>query len=213
MITLFLDTSNTKSLVSLYKDTTLIAEKYIESKNNLSSFILPAINKILNDNKINVDMINKLLVVNGPGSFTGIRIGVTIAKTLAWAKKISINTLSSLELLATTEVDCEYVVSLIDARRDYFYAGMYDKTGKSIIYDQYISKDQLITEIEKITDLSNVTFVSYDEIEEFDIKQPCYNLSNIIDKYKDKQSLEPHNVNPNYLKKVEAEEKLNDSRN
>lgn len=213
MITLFLDTSNIKSFVALYNNDILIAERFIDSKNNLSSIILPTISEIINFNNMNIDMVDKILVVNGPGSFTGIRIGVTIAKTLAWSKKISINTVSSLELLATTKFDSEYVVSLIDARRDYFYAGMYDKERNYIIDEQYISREELISCIKNITDLNNVTFVSYDEITDLNVIVPHYNIVPLINKYKNKTSLNPHNVNPNYLKRVEAEEKLDDSRN
>lgn len=213
MITLFLDTSTSKLILSIFKDNECLYYNEMENSNDLSSKVLPLIKESLEQNSLLIDNIDKIIVVNGPGSFTGVRVGVTIAKTLAWAKNIIINTVSSLEVLATTKVDTKYIVPLIDARRDAFYAGMYDINGKVIIEDSYISRIDLMNKIKRHASLNDVTFVSYDEITDLEIKRPNLELIKIIKKYSKKKSLNPHAVNPNYLKKVEAEEKLNDKRN
>ena len=211
MITLFLDTSTVKLIVGIYKDNECIYEITENSLNDLSSKVLPTIDKSLKEVNLDIDSVNKIIVVNGPGSFTGVRVGVTIAKTLAYTKSIDIITVSSLEVMATTNVETEYVVPLIDARRGYFFAGMY-KNGKSVFDDLYISKEDLFNKIKRHTSLKNVTFISYTKIE-FDTILPDLNIEKIVKKYSKKKSLNPHTVNPNYLKKVEAEEKLNDKRN
>ena len=212
MITLFLDTSTTKFIVGIYKNFDCLFLDVDNNNNDLSSKVLPTIDNALKKCDLLLDDIDKIIVVNGPGSFTGIRVGVTIAKTLAWTKNIDILTISSLELLATTKSSKEYVVPLIDARRDYFYAGVY-LNGKNIINDQYILRSELLEKIKKITDIENVYFVSYDNIDNLDIHSPELVIEKIIKKYSNKKSLNPHSVNPNYLKRVEAEEKLDDKRN
>ncbi len=212
MITLFLDTSTTKFIVGIYKNFDCLFLDVDNNNNDLSSKVLPTIDNAIKKCDLLLDDIDKIIVVNGPGSFTGIRVGVTIAKTLAWTKNIDILTISSLELLATTKSSKEYVVPLIDARRDYFYAGVY-LNGKNIINDQYISRSELLEKIKKITDIDNVYFVSYDNIDNLDTHSPELVIEKIIKKYSNKKSLNPHSVNPNYLKRVEAEEKLDDKRN
>lgn len=212
MITLFLDTSTTKFIVGIYKNFDCLFLDVDNNNNDLSSKVLTTIDNAIKKCDLLLDDIDKIIVVNGPGSFTGIRVGVTIAKTLAWTKNIDILTISSLELLATTKSSKEYVVPLIDARRDYFYAGVY-LNGKNIINDQYILRSELLEKIKKITDIDNVYFVSYDNIDNLDIHSPELVIEKIIKKYSNKKSLNPHSVNPNYLKRVEAEEKLDDKRN
>ena len=213
MITLFLDTSTTRLIVALYKDKECLFLENEEAKNDLSSRVLPKIKYALNKCELLVDDINKIIVINGPGSFTGVRVGVTIAKTLAWAKKIDIITISSLELMATTKVDTEYIVPLIDARRDAFFAGMYDKKHNIIFNESYITRTALMNKIKRHTSKSNVSFISYTEISNLETILPEINIEYIIKKYSKKKTLNPHGVNPNYLKLVEAEEKLNDKRN
>lgn len=213
MITLFLDTSATRLIVGIYKDNTPVLLVNEKSMNDLSSRLLPTIKGALDELKMGVKDINRIIVVNGPGSFTGVRVGVTVAKTLAWAKNIPIIPVSELELLATTKVETNYVVPFIDARRDAFYAGMYDKKHKNIIEDTYITRTSLLNKIKRHVSLKDVTFVSYDKVEGLESILPKLNIEYIIKKYARKKSFNPHSVNPNYLKKVEAEEKLNDKRN
>jgi len=213
MITLFLDTSNAKLIVGIYKENTCIFKVEDDISRDLSSKVLPTIKDVLIKSNLSINEINKILVVNGPGSFTGIRVGVTIAKTLAWTKKINICTISELELMSSTNFDTDYIVPIIDARRGFYYSAIYDKKGNAVMKDVYIFKDDLVAEINKITSLKNVTFISYDEIDDFEAIQPILNIEKLIEKTKEDNFLNPHNVNPNYLKRVEAEEKLDDKRN
>lgn len=213
MITLFLDTSNIKLIVGIIKDNDCISLISQDNDKNLSSKVLPLIKSMLEDSNILIDDVKRIIIVNGPGSFTGVRVGVTIAKTFAWAKQIDIIPISSLRVMATTEVNTDYIVPLIDARRDCFYAAMYDKKENNVIDDIYISRSELLKKIEEKTSLDNVTFVSYDEINDIDIILPNININKINEYCSKMKPINPHSVNPNYLKKVEAEEKLNDKRN
>lgn len=202
MISLFLDTSSHNLIAGIYKDTEELVLNIEENDNNLSKRVLPFIDKTIKQAEISVKDINKIFVVNGPGSFTGIRIGVAAAKTMAWALKIDICPISELEVMASGKTT--KTMALIDARRGYVYAGMYEHL-KNIMEDQYIELDILKKKYK------DVTYVSYDNIE--GAEMPKLNIKKIIKKHLKNKSVNPHSLNPCYLKKTEAEEKLNDRNN
>lgn len=205
MISLFLDTSSHKIIVGLYNDTKELVLNIEENDNDLSKRIMPLIDRSLKQVSLKMNDIDNIFVVNGPGSFTGIRIGVTVAKTIAWAGKKKISTISELEVLAGTPNT--YKASLIDARRGYVYAGLYDSNGDNIIEDQYI---ELTKFMDKINEYKDVEIVSYDDIKLDILKEPELNIAKLIERHINDETLNPHSVNPNYLKLTEAEEKLND---
>ena len=212
MISLFIDTSNQHLIISIYKNDNVIGYCDEKSDNDLSVKLLPYIDNMLSKNNMKIDDIDNIFVVNGPGSFTGIRIGVTTAKTIAWGKNKKINTISELELLSSIETNKKYIVPLIDARRGYVYTAMYDKNGNNIINDSYQELEKFYTELRNNYDICDIEFVSYDEFELPTIK-PCIDVLKVLKRHMNEPGMNPHKVNPNYLKLTEAEEKLNDKRN
>ena len=97
---------------------------------------------------------------------------------------------------------------MIDARRRYVFSAIYDENNQIILKPQHIKMDDINKELEK---LSDYTIITKDELEEYDNKED-YNpdILRIINYFKDKESINPHGVNPDYLKLTEAEEsKLN----
>ena len=82
------------------------------------------------------NQIDNIFIVNGPGSFTGTRIGVTVAKVMAWSLNIDIIPISSLEIMASYDSDKKYVCSFIDARRGFVFAGVYDKELNTYMEDK-----------------------------------------------------------------------------
>lgn len=206
---LFLDTSSTVITIALLKDLNLI--KTIQEKNDhqLSARIFPLIDELFTSVEWNINDIERIFVVNGPGSFTGIRIGVTIAKVLAWTRNIPISTISELELLATTNHKHKYIVPCIDARREAVFAGIYDNSG-SVLNDQYITIQKLNNIIDEKKD---VVAVSYDDLTlNCEVIKPQIDIKKIVEKHINDKFLNPHEVNPIYLKLTEAEEKhINDS--
>ena len=189
---LFIDTCSNCLIIS-----TIINNKldyfFIDKNNNDTS---SKVMKVLKEAVCDINTVDKIFVVNGPGSFTGIRVGVTIAKTIGFCLNIPIIKLSELELLATTKTDTKYNVSLIDARRGYVYAGIYDKDLNCYLEDQHI----LLNDI-KYPD-SYTIIDNYDNID----------LLKIIKKHEFDEPINPHDLKPNYLKRTEAEEKLDDKR-
>ena len=189
---LFIDTCSNCLIIS-----TIINNKldyfFIDKNNNDTS---SKVMKVLKEAVCDINTVDKIFVVNGPGSFTGIRVGVTIAKTIGFCLNIPIIKLSELELLATTKTDTKYNVSLIDARRGYVYAGIYDKDLNCYLEEQHI----LLNDI-KYPD-SYTVIDNYDNID----------LLKIIKKHEFDEPINPHDLKPNYLKRTEAEEKLDDKR-
>lgn len=199
---LFIDTSSSTAIVAIMKDTNIVSCFNEKVDNDLSVKIFPIIESVFNNSGITPNDIDTIFVVNGPGSFTGVRIGVTIAKTYAWSLNVKIVPISSLELLATTKIAGEYVVPMIDARRNFVYGGIYDNDLNVKYNDNYIDIDELISLVPK-----NSIIVSYDELDIDHIK-PNVDLVKIVNKHLNDEGVNPHQLNPNYLKKTEAEENL-----
>lgn len=205
MISLFLDSSDKKIIISLLKDEKVIDTLIEDNDNHLSEKFLPLVNNIICNNDLTINDVDKIYIVNGPGSFTGVRIGVTTAKVMAWGLKKKIIPISELELLATTPTNKKYIIPYIDARRESVYAGMYDTNLNEMFENMYISEDKLLNKIKRRAKLDDCEFVSYyDNFENAVI--PDVNIEKIVEKHKDDIGINPHEVVPNYLKKTEAEE-------
>jgi len=200
MISLLIDTTTSNITVSIIKDDKILYKYQENILSDMSSKVLPIIDNGLTELELKLEDIDKIFIVNGPGSFTGIRVGVTVAKTIAWALKKNIIPLSSLELMATTSTNKKYIVPMIDARRSNVFAGIYDDELNCIKEDKLIS----IEEINKLN--SDYEFVSYDNINIEEVIKPNIDILKIINKHINDNGTNPHNLNPNYLKLTEAEE-------
>ncbi|MFE4354104.1 tRNA (adenosine(37)-N6)-threonylcarbamoyltransferase complex dimerization subunit type 1 TsaB [Peribacillus butanolivorans] len=127
MKVLAIDTSNFTLGIALINDTQVIGEYTTNLKKNHSVRVMPAIETLLRDCDTSPKELTKIVVAQGPGSYTGVRIGVTIAKTLAWTLKIPLSAVSSLEVLAANGRYFNGLVSpLFDARRGQIYTGLYE---------------------------------------------------------------------------------------
>lgn len=212
MINLFIDTCTKYLILALYKDNDVIEYLQIEADNNLSVLLLPKIDELLKKAGLKINDVDRIYVVNGPGSFTGIRIGVTTAKTIAYGLKKEICTVSELEVLASVDTEKKYIVPLIDARRNFVYTGIYKNNLELVLENKYVNFDEFYNNILNNYDINDILFVSNDN---FNIKTeiPNINVWKVIEKHKNYVSINPHSVNPVYLKLTEAEEKLNDKRN
>lgn len=127
MKVLAIDTSNFTLGVALINGTQVIGEYTTNLKKNHSVRVMPAIESLLRDCDTSPKELTKIVVAQGPGSYTGVRIGVTIAKTLAWTLKIPLAAVSSLEVLAANGRYFNGLISpLFDARRGQVYTGLYE---------------------------------------------------------------------------------------
>ena len=202
---LYIDTTTSNLYTAIYSDDKILSSISDSFGKDLSKVALDKISGMLDSVDLKPSDIDKIIVVNGPGSFTGIRIGVTIAKTFAYSLNKDITTISSLQAMALSSTgNFEYVVPVIDARRGFVYASIYDKDGNSILKDQYISLEALKLACDNL--VGEYSFIGNDLNLGFDYENYEPNFIKIINKYKDKENINPHLVNPIYLKLTEAEE-------
>lgn len=205
MITLYIDTSSSYLYAGIVKDSNLLVEVQEELGHNLSEVALPKIVEMFDKTNLSAKDINKIIVVNGPGSFTGIRVGLTIAKVFAWSLNIPITTITSLEAMATSINSDKLLVPVIDARHGCVYAAIYNK-DRVILKPSYIKLEDLYNKLS-----SECVFITNDEIDlNYEKRGYIPNILNIVNKFVDKKEINPHLVNPEYLKLTAAEEsKLN----
>jgi tRNA threonylcarbamoyladenosine biosynthesis protein TsaB len=204
---LYLDTSSSFLYAGIIEDDKLLAEISEEMDCDLSRIALLKISEMFNKVNLKPNDIDKIIVVNGPGSFTGIRVGITIAKTYAWGLKKDITTVTSLEAMAISSNFDGYKVPLIDARRGYVYGAIFDKDNNEVVKSSHINLDLLKN---KINEYKNVVIITNDELDlEYKNEEYRPNILRIVEKYKDRENVNPHFVNPEYLKLTEAEEKNN----
>ena len=203
---LLIDTTTSFVTISIIENDVILYNYYNQITTDMSSKLIPIIDEAFSNVQFELKDIDKILVANGPGSFTGIRVGVTIAKTIAWSLKKDIVPISSLELMATTPTEKRYIVPMIDARRGNVFGGIYDTELKCIKSDRLISLNELTKDIN-----NDYEFVSYDDVPVTLLSRPKIDIIKIVDKHKNDRGVNPHNLNPNYLKLTEAEEnKLKD---
>ena len=121
---LVLDTATDFLYVALFEGTRCLAHVYQQGYNNHSETVMPTVQRLFTEVGWTAKTLNEILVGIGPGSYTGIRIGVVIAKMLGFSLPIEVWTTSSLALLASGASQGP-VKAFIDARRDMAFAGVY----------------------------------------------------------------------------------------
>lgn len=198
---LFIDTSSSDVSIAVVKDGKILSSIVDRVPNAHSVYTVDFIDKAIKKAGLVPGDINKILVVTGPGSFTGVRIGVTIAKTYAYLKNIDIVAVSSLKMLALVDSH-DYCLSLINARHGNYYIGLYDKNNDEVIEEQFNDESMVFELINKYSP----SIVSNEDITigEIKVKKQELNIENICSYYQDKSSLNPHLVVPNYLKLPQA---------
>lgn len=185
MKTLFIDTHSAKITIALNNDGDLKVLNEVSDKSH-SEITVPTLEKLLNESNISTKDLTDIIVVNGPGSFTGVRIGVTIAKTLAYTLNIPIKTITSLEMFGVSAEDDFDVVTVEDAK------GVYSalKKGSEFTDFQYRSKQEFNEYIEK----NGLTILDSKKID----------IIKIQEYLKTKEPVNPHKVNPIYIKEIDA---------
>ena len=192
MISIFIDTSLSDVSIALIKDGKLLSKINNSIPREHSIYVTKYIDNILKENNLSPKYVDEIIVVNGPGSFTGIRIGVTIAKVFAYLQKIRIVTITSLRARVIGD-HSKYILSKIDAKHDNYYVGLYDENYNVIV--------EKFANVEEVNEL-----IEYYSPEVVDTEKE-YNIEEIVKFTKKMPSENPHAVNPIYLKLPEAMEK------
>lgn len=123
---LAIDTSNHVLGVAIMKDEQIAGEVVTNLAKNHSVRLMPAIDKLMKEVQIEPEQLDKIVVAKGPGSYTGVRIGIATAKSMAWALQIPIVGVSSLEILSFQgRFFNGAVCPFFDARRGLVYTSLY----------------------------------------------------------------------------------------
>lgn len=127
MLVLAIDTSTKVGSVALFDENKgLLGEILINVKTNHSDTIMNAIDYLMTVSGVSVDELGRIAVTLGPGSFTGIRIGIAIAKAMVFGKKIEIVAMNTLDLLAHEISEKSFIMPLIDAKKGRAYYSFYN---------------------------------------------------------------------------------------
>lgn len=199
---LLMDTSATKLFVALLfkkeNHVEIISSREQDNSQNLSVLLLPILDEVLKEGDTTIHEIDKIFISTGPGSFTGIRIGLAVAKTIGWGLSIPLIPISTLEVMASG-FDFD-VIPIIDARNDNVYAGVYDKDLNKKMEERFINIQELKQSY------PDTLLVSYDE--KLQVKKAKADLIKVVLKHENDTPINPHSCNPNYLKQTEAERNL-----
>lgn len=135
MLILAIDTATKIGSVALYDDEVgIVGEINLYVKINHSNVIMKSIDSLFSLSGYTIKDVDKIAVTTGPGSFTGIRIGVAIAKGLAYSLKKPIIGINELDVLAETGEEREgLIVPLIDARKERVYYSQYKYENRKLV--------------------------------------------------------------------------------
>lgn len=191
MKTLILDSATNILYTCLLVDSEVIYESYVEGKNDHAVAILNEVSNACNKGNIELMEVDNIIVGIGPGSYTGVRMAVTVGKIITTLEpKIKLYSISTLILMASGSKG--RVLSCIDARRGNCFGTIYDlNSNKYIVEEALVEKDKLtensydsmVTENSYKVDANNV-----------------FSLASIVE--------EPRTLVPNYLRTTEAERNL-----
>lgn len=161
---LAIDTSNLPLSVAVVNNEKVLGEWTLNVERNHSIRLMPAIRSLLEEVRLSAKEIDLFVVARGPGSYTGVRIGVTTAKSLAWAVGKPLVGVSSLQVLAHQIPFFDgVIVPLFDARRGRFYASVYEwQNGEllEVVPEQVLHKDDLVRVLAECN--ANVLFLGDD---------------------------------------------------
>lgn len=212
MTTLLIDTSNQPLAVAIMNENQILLNHQSNIKKNHSLQLMPVIENMLKEANIVPKDLTEIVVANGPGSYTGLRIGITTAKTLAYALNIPVYEVSSLKALAhTTDIKDTLIVPIFDARRSHVFTGVYKYENDvliNVMEDKYISIEALKEYLESLN--KTYIFVGKDAEKLQDqlageIKSYLPDASRMYD-IKEEAVENVHELKPRYLKLSEAEQ-------
>ena len=139
-ILLCIDSSVSSASVALAKGNILLGKKVCVEQKQHASFLQPAIKELLNEFIISINDLSAIAVVNGPGSYTGLRVSMATAKGLCYALNIPLITVGTLDVMAVAAKEqlqsTDYLCPLIDARRMEVFTALYNRELKTLLSPQ-----------------------------------------------------------------------------
>ena len=192
MITVLLDSSNTNLSVGIAKDNLLLDYISYEAWQRQSEYMIVELNKLLEKHNVKKEDIKEVIVAKGPGSYTGVRIAITIAKTIAVALEAKLYPVSSLRVQKNRKSPS---ICLINARSGRSYVGVYEDQ-KVLLDDCIMKNDEVVQYIKDHPDYSVCGDTNYLNIEgvETNTMQEMLSLKDSL------ESINPLSLKPVYMK-------------
>lgn len=214
---LAIDTSTMISTVTVSDGVEIIGDFNVNQQKTHSESLVPMIETLLNLLGMKVEDIDKFVISKGPGSFTGLRIGMTIAKTLAQATGKDLVAISTLLALANNSSSARCKVPMIDARGNRVYAAVFDKDFNEVIKEDLYTIDDFANRVNDLAsdvELIGTLNEKYEDKFEKAISLPL-NFNNSIGRSLVKIAIEEdfpkkelYEIVPNYLRASQAEREL-----
>mgnify|MGYP003303092816 FL=1 len=212
---LSISTSSNIASVSISENDDCILELNINNNKTHSETLMPLIDELFKTTGLNLSDIDAVACDIGPGSFTGIRIGISSIKAIAETLNIPVIDVSSLEALAYNIQDenCKTICSLIDARNNQVYCGIFDKSHN--LLENYLADDinivkEVLNKYEDILFVGDGAIIHKDLLEIEDFKSDnVIHSKNIAkcayNKFKNNNTKTADTIMPLYLRKSQAE--------
>ena len=221
MLILAIETSTISCSVALVADGKLLAEHTTQNSRNHSVVLLPNIVQLLFEQCLELSAISAIAVGIGPGSFTGLRIGLATAKALAYALCIPLIGVPTMRTLFLQAKDCaEYIIPVIDAQQGNVYLAVYGTDGEcsevAVVAktalpklvktaDSYCFCGEITDEIKEImAGVSNAVFVA----PELALPRAGYTAIAAQYMFERKMFSDINTLEPIYIRKSAAEELL-----
>lgn len=224
---LALDTSTMMASCAVMDDNRVLAEYTISQEKSHSERLVPMIDEILKGLDLKINDIDLYAVATGPGSFTGLRIGVATMKAFAHMFDKAIIGIPTIEGLAFNLAHNKIVVPMVDARRNRVYTGIYSwEAGKltTIMKADAIEIDELLVTLDsKYSDIavngdgSTLYMEEIDEVLKDKVKYSTMGLNHCkassigelaLIKYNEGYRDDHYSLVPDYLRKSQAEREL-----
>ena len=224
MKVLGIDTSSNATSIAVIEDNKLICEYTVNTKTTHSQKLMPMIENMLKISEVNVNDMDMIAICQGPGSFTGLRIGMATAKALSHVNNLPIVGVNSLELLAgNMDLSDKKICSILDAQRTQVYMGQYKFENNKLVEIKSVDVveiDELLEELKSSNEewiLVGEAVYKYEdkikEIENICVPAPSHNVNKAsslcsiaMSKYNQNIDVyDCYSINPVYIRKSQAE--------
>ena len=196
MVTVLLDSSNTNISVGLAKDNLILGYISYEAWQRQSEFMIPELANLLNKFEVKKEEITDVIVAKGPGSYTGVRIAITIAKTIATALNVKLYAVSSLRVQKDGNKPS---ICLINARSGRSYIGVYEKE-QTLLDDQIMKNDDVLNYLKEHPNYSVCGDVKYLGIQGIESN----NIAEMLSLKPFLEEINPLSLKPVYMKEEYA---------
>lgn len=211
---LAIDTSTMISTVTVADDKEILGDFNVNQAKTHSESLVPMIESLLRLLGMTVKDIDKFVIAEGPGSFTGLRIGMTIAKTLAQVENKDLLTVSTLKAMAAGSTSNRVKLVLLDARSTRVYGALYDENLEEIVPQNLYEIDDLSKIVnEKNLEIEMIGLLNDKYFDKFErAKKAPININNCLGggliRLAQEENLKArplYEISPNYLRKSQAE--------